>query len=379
MFKRRDSKKKKTFKKKKINIKAGNLILDKLPGYFLIVCLLISFALLFYILIPFLTVIFLAAVLTIAFYPLYKVFLKFLKGRNRGASLISCFLVVIVILAPIAFFTILLVDEAQDTYLLIVEKVESGDFDNYLLWGDGGFFYDLKVNLESTVWIDGFDIKGKIISIVTDWSDDVGNFVWEFGQGLSTFLIGFLVMFFSMYYFFKDGDELVRRIGYISPLPSEYEEELFGKIVSMVKAIVFGVFFTALLQGLSGGIGFAIVGLPSPVFWGTVMAFLSLLPVFGTALVWGPAVIILLILGDYMNAIFLLIWGVLVVGSVDNFVRPYLIGGKAHTYPLMTFFVILGGVFMMGPKGVIVGPLILMLLMSFLHIYEREYSKVLKK
>jgi predicted PurR-regulated permease PerM len=165
----------------------------------------------------------------------------------------------------------------------------------------------------------------------------------------------------------------------LSPLPKVYEDELFGKMDSMVKAIVFGVFLTAIAQGLVGGVGFAISGISNPIFWGTAIAVASFIPVVGTGLVWVPAAIILVIFGNYWAALFLAIWGFLVIGTVDNFLRPYLIGGKAKTHPLLTFFVILGGLFTMGLIGIVVGPVVLMFVMSLLHIYEAEYTKVLKR
>jgi len=262
-------------------------------------------------------------------------------------------------------------------------RVSSGEFDQYLQWKEGGVIYEWLGNFKKEIApvfdIEKLDIKQNIIDVSQKMSTYLVSFSVTFAEKFSSFLLGVFVMFFSMYYFFKDGEQLVAKVGYISPLPLVYESELFKKLGSMVKAIVFGVFFTAILQGIVGGIGFAFVGISSPVFWGAAMAFLSLLPVVGTAIIWVPACIVLVIMGNYWSALFLFVWGVLVIGSVDNIARTYLIGGRARTYPLLTFFVILGGVLTMNLKGVIVGPLILMLLMSFLHIYEAEYSKVLKK
>lgn len=357
----------------------GLLIIDKLPGYFLILCLVLVFLFLLSILRPFLTVIFLGAVLTISFYPVYRKLLKWFRGWRRLTAFVSCLLIILIIVVPIGLFVLLLTGEAYDTYLLIQDKINSGIFDRFLQWEEGGFFYDLKERISPVIDLDSIDIKQTIVDMANALSSfliaQTGNFI----STISSIIIGLIVMLFSMYYFFKDGDELVRKAGKLSPLPSVYEGELFKKIASMVKAVIFGVFLTAVIQGIVGGIGFAIAGVSSPVFWGTAIAFFSLVPVVGTAVVWVPAAIILALLGNYYAAIFIFIWGFLAVGSVDNFVRPYLIGGKAHTYPLMTFLVVLGGVLTMGLKGVIVGPLVLMVLMSFLHIYEAEYSRVLKK
>jgi len=361
----------------------GSLILNKLPGYFLIFCLIASIGYLFYILWPLLTAIFIAAILVIAFYPIYRKFLKFFRGRASIASFFSTIFVLLLIVVPLTIFGFLVVSEGIDAYRVVDTRVQSGEFDQYLQWQQGGIIYDLidkfKIEVGSVVDWSQLDLKQNILNTAQTVSSKLTSFLTGFIDTLLNFILNIFVMLFSMYYFFKDGDKLVDKLGYMSPLPSVYEKELFIKIGSMVKAIVFGVFFAAILQGVAGGIGFIIVGISNPVFWGAVMAFLSLLPVIGTAIVWVPGALILVILGQYWSALFLLIWGMLVIGSLDNIARTYLIGGKAKTYPLMTFFVILGGVLTMSLKGVLVGPLVLMVLMSFLHIYEAEYLTVLKR
>lgn len=356
-----------------------SMILSKLPGIFLIACLLVSMAAMIFVLWPFMTVLFVAAVLAIAFQPWYKSILSFFNGRKWAASLVSVLLVVIVILAPLTFFTISLGQEAVDTYQRINEKVNSGAFDDYFRWEEGGFVYDIFQQVKPYVDLEDLDIKSGIVDRAESVSTYLFNQVQNLFAGLFNVLLNFVVMLFAMYYFFRDGDKIVDYIGHISPLPRNHELEFFEKVHSMVKAIMLGVFLTAAVQGFLGGVGFAIAGISNAVFWGTAMAFASLVPMVGTTIVWIPAAIVLVILGDYGNAIFVGVWGMFVIGTVDNVLRPYLIGGKAHTYPLLTFFVVLGGIFTMGFKGVIIGPLILMVLMSFLHIYEAEYSKVLKR
>lgn len=359
------------------------LILEKLPGYFLLLVLLISLVLIFYLISPFITVILIGAFLAIAFYPIYKRLNKLFRGMSRLASMVSILLIVILVLAPLSFFVLLLGAEALDTYEVVQEKVNSGVFDQYLQWGDGGFFYDIKENLkpyvESVVDLDDIDIKQTIIDTAKSLSTWLVSQATGLAKNILWVLLSLVVMLFSMYYFFKDGDKLVKKVGQLSPLPFVYEIELFAKIKSMVNAVVFGIFLTAIVQGLLGGIGFTIAGISNPVFWGTVMAFFSIVPVVGTALIWIPAVIILLILGSWGSALFLLLWGILVVGTVDNVIKPYVIVNRAHTYPLLTFLVVIGGIMVMQLKGVIIGPIILVVLMSFLHIYQSEYKKVLKK
>ena len=354
------------------------MVLDKLPAYFLILCLTLFFVFLFQILAPFITVIFVAAVLSIAFYPLYNRIRSLLRGWERSASFITCLIVILITVVPLTIFTILMAGEAVETYEVIQQKVDSGVFDKYLQWQNGGIFYDLNERVKSVVDLEKIDIKKTVVDMAQSLSTFLVSQTATFVKSISNLLLNFFIMLFSMYYFFKDGKRLTEKIKSMSPLPSLYEPQLFDKITAMSKAIMLGVFLTASLQGLAGGIGFAIAGISNPVFWGTAMAFFSLVPLFGTAVIWVPAAAVLAILGSYWAALFVLIWGVVVIGTVDNVARPYLIGGKAHTYPLLTFFVILGGIWTMGIKGVIIGPLVLMILMSFLHIYEAEYSKVLK-
>lgn len=356
-----------------------SLILEKLPGIFLITCLMVAIGLLFYIIWSFVTVLFVGAILTISFYPMYKRILKAFRGWKKTSAMVSLFIVILVILVPLTIFVSLLTIEATDALGMIKVKVESGMFDKYLQWDAGGYFYDLKIKLDSVIDLNSLNIKETIVN----WSKALSGFLVDqtknIAVGISSLLIGIIVMLFSMYYFFKDGEEIVDKIGSLSPLPSVYETELFKKIASMVKAVVFGVFLTSIVQGIVGGIGFTIAGIANPIFWATVIAFFSLVPVVGTAIIWVPASIILVILGEYGTAIFLFLWGMFVIGGVDNILRPYLIGGKAKTYPLLTFLVVLGGVLTLGLKGVVIGPLILIILMSFIHIYEAEYSRVLKK
>jgi len=355
-----------------------SIIIEKLPGYFLLFCLILTAVLFLQILAPFLTVIFIAVVLSIAFYPLYKWFLKLFRGWAGTASFITCLVVILLTVVPLTIFVILMAGEAVSTYQVVQAKINSGLFDKYLQWHDGTFFYDLNQKVKAVVDLQKIDMKKTILDMAQSLSTYLVSQVATLISSISNFFVNVFILLFSMYYFFKDGKRIVEKIKAASPLPSLYEADLFERIAVMSKAIMVGVFLTAILQGAVGGIGFMIGGISNPIFWGTAMAFFSLVPIFGTAIIWVPAAIILAIMGQYGSAIFILIWGALVIGLVDNLARPYLIGGKANTYPLLTFFVVMGGIWTLGLQGVVIGPLVLMFLMSFFQIYEAEYGKVLK-
>lgn len=356
----------------------NSLVIKKLPGYFLITCLLLSLIALLYILQPFLQIILLSAVLTISFYGIYKFFLKLFRGYSSIASLVSCAIVLLVIVVPIVLLSILVANEAIDTYKLIQVRFDSGEYDRWLELGGSGVQNFYAEYVQPLVGTHIQDLKTSILDMAQKFSSflatQIGNFVFN----ILNLVVGFLIILFTMFYFFKDGNRIMEKMAKLSPLPRSHEEELFKKITTMVKAITLGVFLTALIEGAIGGIGFAIVGIPNPIFWATMMAFLSLLPLVGPALIWVSAAIILFMNGQIAAGIFIVIWGVVAIGSVEYILRSYFIGHKAKTYPLMIFFVVLGGIWMMGFKGIIVGPLVLMLFMAFLHIYEMEYKRILK-
>jgi predicted PurR-regulated permease PerM len=273
----------------------------------------------------------------------------------------------------------MLAKEAIDMYQTISVKIASGSLDFLFKWESGGWLFDIKQKLLPFVNIDALEIKKMILNTAQGVSTFLVEQSATFVKNLGSLAISFVVMLFSMYYLFKDGDELVNKLTILSPLPSKYESQIVDRIKETVKAIAVGVFFTAIIQGIVAGIGYTVAGVSNPVFWGAATAFFSLIPLVGTAAIWVPAAIIIFILGNYAGGIFLFLWGVFLVGTVDNLVRPFLIGGRSHTYPLMTFFVVLGGIAAFGLKGLIFGPLILVLLLTLLHVYELEYKNVLDK
>lgn len=186
----------------------------------------------------------------------------------------------------------------------------------------------------------------------------------------------FFVLIFVSFYIIRDGQRMLAAIKGLSPLRDEQESRIVDKVQDVVRVTVMGNLLTALCQGIVGGIGLAIVGLP-PLFWGTVMAFSSLIPVVGTALVWTPAAGCLALAGRWVSAAFLAIWGIVAVGSVDNFLRPFLMRGKGGMSPFYIFLAIIGGIQLFGLMGILYGPLILGFATVMLYIYQLEYQDVL--
>lgn len=354
-----------------------SMVINRLPGYFLIFCIVGTFYLLFVIVQPFFTTIVVSSLLTILFYGVFKKIRSVVKF-GKLASVLTCLLVILVIILPFTAFLVLLVKEGVGMYATISAKISSGALDFLFNWNEGGWFYDLKMKLMPIINLDTIDFKSMIVETARNISTYIVAIGGAVAANIGSIMLGFVIMLFSMFYLFKDGESLVERLTLLSPLPRRYENEIIKKLKQTVRAIAFGVFLTAIIQGFVAGIGYTIAGVPNPVFWATATALFSLLPLIGTASIWFPAAIIMLALGNYAGGIFLLFWGVFAVGTVDNLVTPYLIGSKTQTYPLLTFFVVLGGVWTFGLQGLIFGPIVMILFLTLLHIYELEYKHVLE-
>jgi predicted PurR-regulated permease PerM len=361
--------------------KGDGIIIKNFPGYFLVFCIIISAWFLIDVFRPFFTILIIGAILATAFYPLYKRMLKIFRGRARLASITMCFLVLVLIIVPLLLFILLLGRQAFDTYSFIQTQVHNGVLDPYLKWQPGGMIYDslgvIREYLGTSVDFSSIDLKKGI----TDSAQLVTSFLAAQSaavlKGFGGLLLSFFILIFAMYYFFKDAEVIIKKIMVLSPLPQEYEIELFKKFKEISLATLYGIFLTSIVQGIIGGIGFVIAGIPNALFWGTAIAVFSLVPVVGTSLVWLPASIIMLATGHLQAGIFLFLWGLLIVSTVDNFLRAFLIGGRTNTNQLLTFLAVFGGIGMFGLVGVIFGPLILTLFFTFLHIYELEYDRVL--
>jgi predicted PurR-regulated permease PerM len=200
---------------------------------------------------------------------------------------------------------------------------------------------------------------------------------WFFLGALGS-LLTFAIMLCLLFFFLEDGDVMMARARGLIPLDEEKKERLFSQLSAVTRAIVFGTTVTALMQGLLIGIGFTIAGLPSPVVFGVLAALLSLLPVGGAAFVWIPAVLWLFLDKHWGYGIFLGIWGVL-LGVLDNVLRPILISGRARISALAVFVGVLGGIPAFGAIGVIAGPVLLSLALALIEFAEESSPRISKK
>ena len=189
---------------------------------------------------------------------------------------------------------------------------------------------------------------------------------------LTRFMVNFLLLLFVLFFVLRDHDKLIAFIRHALPLSRSQEDILFKEVKDVSKSALLGSLLTALTQGIVGGFGLWLAGFPG-VFWGVVMAFASLIPFVGTALIWVPAALYLAVTGEIEWAGFMLLWGALVVGSIDNFLRPLFMQGSSMS-TVVVFFSLIGGLQVFGLMGLIYGPLVFAVALVLFKIYEKEFS-----
>ena len=316
----------------------------------------IFFYLFYRIIIPFFVPIAWAAVFAILFFPLYEKLKVKLKSPGL-TSMVLCLIIVLLIIGPITYLFIALVDEAATAVTRVNELYKSGQLDNLLSfdlpWIDTfrqklSGYYDLsKVNLDEIVR----DAVNNVSSLILNQTS------WLVANGTKA-VFYFILMFFALYYFFKDGERLVEKIKRLMPYKQHEIDNTFHRLREVIHATMQGGVVVALLQGVLGGTLFAIMGISSPIFWGAIMAFLAIIPIVGASIVYIPAGIILIISGSYVKGIIVIAIGSLVISQTDQVVRPWLISGRAEMHPLLLFFSIMGGIMLFGLLGLVVGPII---------------------
>lgn len=322
----------------------------------------------------FLMAVLLAAIFSGMAYPLYGWLLVRLRGRPAGASAATMAILLITIGLPlVAFFSIvagqaLELSEAAGPW---IERQMSdtgelkGTLDSLTVLADYPFLQRLLPKSETLLSRAAAAVSGAGAFLVGSLAGIT--------RGTLTFLLNLFVMLYAMFFFLKDGPALLSRILYYSPLTPEDEERLVSRFVSVARATLKGSLLIGLLQGFLAGIGFLVAGVPGAAFWGTVMVVAAMIPFVGAGLVWMPAVLYLMIAGHAAPAVGLLVWCALVVSTVDNVVRPRLVGRDTRISDLLILLSTLGGIAFFGVPGVVVGPIIAALFVTVWHLYGEAF------
>ncbi|MFA6270158.1 MAG: AI-2E family transporter [Candidatus Paceibacterota bacterium] len=317
--------------------------------------------LLFFILKPYFAVIFISAVFAITFYPLYQKLTQKFNDRPKLAAAMTTFLILIFVVIPLTILSALLLKEATGLY-------------NTLVLGGGSQNFVSQINiliekanafLPTSLVADQASLESYISNLL--------NWIISHFDSISVAILGgilnFILMIIALYYFFIYGDRIKKGLMFWSPLPDEHDEEFIETLKSSVDAVLRGRILISIVQGALIGVGFFIFGIGSPVLWGFVGGIASLVPVLGTSVVTVPAVAYLFLSGHTAFGVGLLIWTVLLVGLVDNFLSVILLKNKIKVHPLVVLFSILGGVELFGMIGFLVGPVVVSSFMALMKIY----------
>ncbi|MFZ5797308.1 MAG: AI-2E family transporter [Thermodesulfobacteriota bacterium] len=344
--------------------------------YFLLLILAVLLATSYQILKPYLHTIVMAGILAALFYPVFRSLENLFKGRAQLAALATCLILTLVVIVPLVFVVGGLVQQGVDSFHAISKWLAAGGLEKVL--------HHPRVNDAVALLqekLPNFSLTpAKINEMLLQGSSTMGKAILQHGGGLAgnlTGLVGkFFLMLFVFFFLLLDGPQLVATLHHLLPLSTSHEKQILDKLKTVSRSALLGTLVTAVAQGFAGGIAFLICGFPA-LFWGVMMAFASLIPAVGTALIWLPAVGYLFLSGRWGYGIFLLLWSVLVVGSIDNFLRPLFMKGAAEMSTVLIFFAILGGIGYFGLIGLLYGPLIFGLTLVMLYIYRIEFASFL--
>lgn len=329
--------------------------------YFFFGLLFIVIALSVFVFKPFLAVIAVGASLAVVMHPVYE-WLNDKVARNRKwlAALITVLLFLIILCIPLFGLISVIIHQSQSAYATIIASQDANTLIESVNTSIKNF---LPAGLD-------FDLKAQLVSLFGNLASNVKNI---FTTTLST-IFSFLLVILTIFYFLKDGSEWRKSIMVLSPLADSDDQKIITKMASSINAVIKGYLLIALCQGVMMGIGMFIFGIPNSALWGVVTGVASLVPTIGTTLVSVPAILFLLYFGHTGAAVGLGIWSLTLVGTIDNFLSPFVIGKSTSIPPLLILFSVLGGVSLMGPIGILLGPLIISLLYALISIYRSGFN-----
>ena len=328
---------------------------------FLLLLILVSLAF-GWLLWPYYGAIFWGTILAILFAPLQRRLLVKMRGRRNLAALATLLTCVLIVIIPLILITGSLVKEGS----LFYKKVQSGEINLGLIFEQiiNALPPSIHQTLDRFGLSDVFSLQDKLSAGAVQASKFLATQAFSIGHNTFDFLIGLAVMLYLLFFLLRDGAQLAHQIKLLLPLSDEHKQHLFRKFATVARATVKGNIVMAATQGAMGGVIFWVLGIEGALLWGVLMAFLSLLPAVGAALIWLPVAIYLLASGAFWHGIILILFGVFAIGLVDNILRPILVGKDTKLPDYMVLISTLGGLTVFGINGFVIGPLIAALFMS---------------
>ena len=318
---------------------------------------------------PFSAALIWAGIIALALHPLYRRAVTLLRGREDLAAASMTLATLLVIIGPAVALLMALVSQSVGLYEGAAESIKSGAAIE--LWNSLSAVVSERVL--TLPFLADLDIKGMAINGLSQFSSSLASQVGVVLRNTLLLVVNLLIMLIVLFFFFRNGEDYYRTALDLLPFTPEQKQSIARKFQDTFTAVINGVFLIALGQGIMTGIGFALFGVPFPVFWGFLAAVLALLPIGGAALVWIPGALFLFITKATVQGILLTVWGI-IISTSDNFIRPMLIGKKAKLPTFFLFLGILGGLQVYGFLGILFGPLVVTLLTAFIQIYREEYA-----
>jgi predicted PurR-regulated permease PerM len=318
----------------------------------------------------FLLPIFWAGVFAVLFQPLSDRLTRRFGGRSSLAALTTLLVVLLLVLVPFG----LIIGAVAQQALVLYQRILAGDVD---VQRPVAFFEQALPRVTEALTLYGIEtdrLRATLESAAVFATQYVAAHALAFGQNAVLVTILFLLMFYLLFFFLRDGERIVSGVARAIPMGEAREKLFLARIASVSRATVRGTLVVAAVQGALGGIVFAIVGIEAAVLWAVMMGILSLLPAVGPALIWGPAAVIFFATGAIWQGVFLIVSGTLVIGLVDNFLRPLIIGRETSMPDYLILIATLGGLTMFGLAGLVAGPMIAALLLVLWEMFAEEYG-----
>lgn len=316
--------------------------------------------------------VFLAAIFAGLSYPLFHWLREKTGGRANISSLLTILILLVGVGLPLAGFLTVVATQAVQVSQTAGEWFESQD----------AIIQQARDLVERIPFVDRLlpeteALLAQARSALSSTGPLLMGVVSAATRGALNFFLQLFVLLYALFFFLVDGRTILRKILYYMPLDPDEEAQLLERFVSVTRATLKGSLLIGVIQGGLAGLAFWVAGVPGSAFWGTVMIVLSIIPAVGSALVWVPAVIFLFVDGQVPQAVGLLAWCAVVVGAVDNFLRPLLIGRDARMSDLLILLSTLGGIALFGAVGFIVGPVVAALFVTIWHLYGEAFRDVL--
>lgn len=303
---------------------------------------------------PFFMAIFWAVVFAISFRRMFRIIRWRMRGRSNLAVVSTLTIILLAVVIPTLLILVSLVDQGEQVY----RRVQSGEWNAMAAVDYVDQQMPLITEQLAKVGITPERVRSDLTAFGAKAANTIANQALSYTQDIVTLTAQFFLMLYILFFFLRDGNLIVKEIVNVVPLGNQQEYALVNRFSSVVRATLRGTIIVAIVQGGLGGIMFAILGIEGALFWGVVMSLLSLLPIGGSAIVWGPTAIMLLVQGAYGRGIAMIIIGSVLIGSVDNFLRPMLVGRDTKMPDYLILLTTLGGIAWFGLSGFVLGPVI---------------------